>query len=94
MWCRADAYLEGVETLIARYQADRYFAHRKEADWKLDLIERMGIDVIRPTLPLEIIARRGPIGRHDRQLSIDGGSHAPHGAGRIGCAGRGLRDRE
>lgn len=60
---RADAYLEGVETLIARYEADRYFAHRKEADWKLDLIQRMGIDVIRPTLPLEIVARRGPIGR-------------------------------
>ena len=60
---KADAYLDGVETLIARYEADRYFAHRKEAGWKLDLIERMGIDVVRPTLPLEIVARRGPIGR-------------------------------
>jgi len=60
---KADAYLDGVETLITRYQADRYFAHRKEADWKLDLIKRMGIDVVRPTLPLEIVARRGPIGR-------------------------------
>jgi hypothetical protein len=59
---KADAYLEGVETLIDRYQADRYFAHRKEADWKLDLIQRIGIKVVRPTLPLEIIARRGPIG--------------------------------
>ena len=57
---KADAYLDGVETLIARYEADRYFAHRKEAGWKLDLIERMGIDVVRPTLPLEIVARRGP----------------------------------
>jgi hypothetical protein len=60
---KADAYLDGVESLIARFQADRYFAHRKEADWKLDLIERMGIAVVRPTLPLEIVARRGPIGR-------------------------------
>jgi hypothetical protein len=60
---KADAYLDGVETLVARYEADRYFAHRKEADWKLDLIERLGIDVVRPTLPLEIVARRGPIGR-------------------------------
>lgn len=60
---KADSYLGGVETLITRYHADRYFAHRKEADWKLDLIERMGIKVVRPGLPLEIIARRGPIGR-------------------------------
>ncbi len=60
---KADAYLTGVETLITRFEADRYFAHRKEADWKLDLIERMGIRVVRPALPLEIIARRGPIGR-------------------------------
>jgi hypothetical protein len=60
---KADSYLAGVETLITRYQVDRYFAHRKEADWKLDLIERMGIEVARSSLPLEIIARRGPIGR-------------------------------
>ena len=59
---KADAYLDGVETLIAQHEADRYVAHRKEAGWKLDLIERLGIDVVRPTLPLEIIARRGPIG--------------------------------
>jgi hypothetical protein len=59
---KSDAYLGGVEDLIEHYQADRYFAHRKEADWKLDLIERMGVQVVRPALPLEIIARRGPIG--------------------------------
>jgi hypothetical protein len=59
---QADAYLGGVENLIGRYGADRYFAHRKEADWKLDLIERMGVQVVRPSLPLEIVARRGPIG--------------------------------
>ena len=60
---KADCYLGGVETLIADYAADRYFAHRKEADWKLDLIERMGVTVVRSPLPLEIIARRGPVGR-------------------------------
>ena len=60
---KSDAYLGGVQNLIESYQADRYFAHRKEANWKLDLIERMGVQVVRPVLPLEIIARRGPIGR-------------------------------
>jgi hypothetical protein len=59
---KADCYLDAVETLITRYDVDRYFVHRKEADWKLDLIERMGIEVVRPSLPLEIIARRGPVG--------------------------------
>lgn len=60
---KADCYVDGVETLITRYAADRYFAHRKEADWKLDLIERTGVEVVRSTLPLEIVARRGPTGR-------------------------------
>ena len=60
---RADAYVDAVETLVARFGADRYFAHRKEADWKLDLIARMGVEVVQPPLPLEIVARRGPIGR-------------------------------
>jgi hypothetical protein len=60
---KADCYLGGVETLITRYDVDRYFAHRKEADWKLDLIERMGVEVVKSALPLEIVARRGPIGR-------------------------------
>jgi hypothetical protein len=59
---KADCYVDGVETLITRYAVDRYFAHRKEADWKLDLIERIGVEVIRSALPLEIVARQGPIG--------------------------------
>jgi hypothetical protein len=58
---KADCYVDGVETLIRRYAVDRYFAHRKEADWKLDLIERIGVEVVRSALPLEIVARRGPI---------------------------------
>jgi hypothetical protein len=60
---KADAYLGGVENLIGHYGADRYFAHRREADWKVDLIERMGVEVVRPALPLEIVARCGPIAR-------------------------------
>jgi hypothetical protein len=59
----ADFYLGTVETLITRYRVDRYLAHRKEADCKLDLVERIGIRVVRSPLPLEIMARRGPVGR-------------------------------
>jgi len=59
---QGEHYLEGVESLLTRYQASRYFAHRKEAEWKLDLIARMGIEVLRTDLPLELIARRGPMG--------------------------------
>ena len=55
-------YLEGVESLLSRYQATRYFAHRKEDEWKLDLIGRMGVEVVRADLPLELVARRGPMG--------------------------------
>ena len=53
----------GTDPEVVRHRVNRYFAHRKEAGWKLDLIERMGIKVVRPGLPLEIVARRGPIGR-------------------------------
>ncbi len=60
---RAEGYLAGVESLIESQGVRRYFAHRKEADWKLDLIGRMDVEVIRPDLPLELVARRGPIGR-------------------------------
>jgi hypothetical protein len=59
----ADSYLGTVETLITRYGVDRYLAHRKEADCKLDLVQRIGIQVVRSPLPLEIMARRGPVGR-------------------------------
>ena len=65
---RAEHYLAGVESLVAGNGVDRYFAHRKEAGWKLDLIARMGVEVVRPLLPLEIVARRGPVGR--RMLSF------------------------
>ena len=60
---RVDAYIEGVAALIERYRVDRYFAHRKEIEDKLAAIGRAGAEVVRPMLPLELIARRGPIGR-------------------------------
>ncbi len=59
---QGERYLLGVESLLARYAANRYFAHRKEAEWKLDLIARMGVEVVRADLPLELTARRGPMG--------------------------------
>ncbi len=59
----AEDYLAGVGTLIERYGVDRYFAHRKESDEKLDAVERLGVRVVRPALPLELVYRRGPVGR-------------------------------
>lgn len=59
----SEAYLRGVETLAARYRVDRYFAHRKEEPEKLDKIEALGLEVVRPELPLELAARIGPVGR-------------------------------
>jgi hypothetical protein len=56
-------YRLGVQSLIERYQVDRYFAHRKETEPKLDQIAALGVEVVRPDLPLELVARRGPVGR-------------------------------
>lgn len=58
-----ESYLSGVAGLVERHGVDRYLAHRKETDTKLGLIERLGLEVVRPMLPLEIVARRGPVGR-------------------------------
>ena len=58
-----DAYIEGVAALIDRYGVDRYFAHRKESENKLAAIGRTGAEIVRPMLPLELVARRGPVGR-------------------------------
>jgi hypothetical protein len=58
-----EAYLDTVADLAGRHRVDRYFAHRKEADRKLDRIAGLGLQVMQPLLPLELIARRGPIGR-------------------------------
>ena len=60
---QAERYRLGVRSLIERYQVDRYFAHRKETEPKLDQIAALGVEVVRPDLPLELVARRGPVGR-------------------------------
>ncbi|MFG2135601.1 hypothetical protein [Streptomyces sp. NPDC048650] len=60
----ADRYLEAVGALAAAHGATRYFAHRRESTDKLRrLTTETGLEVVRPDLPLELIARRGPIGR-------------------------------
>lgn len=58
-----DHYLEAVRTLAKTHGATRYFAHRRESTEKLHrLAVETGLEIVRPDLPLELIARRGPIG--------------------------------
>lgn len=57
------AYLEGIALLKRQHGVDRYFAHRKESDVKLERIRMLGLQIVRPELPLEIEARAGTIGR-------------------------------
>lgn len=61
----AEAYLDGVTELAATPGASgRYFAHRREDPAKLRrLAQRSGLEIVRPTVPLEIELRRGPVGR-------------------------------
>lgn len=57
-------YLEAVQALTKEHGATRYFAHRRESADKLRaLSEATGLEIVRPDLPLELIARRGPVGR-------------------------------
>ncbi|MFM9695698.1 hypothetical protein [Streptomyces europaeiscabiei] len=57
-------YLEAVRSLATVHGATRYFAHRRESAEKLHtLAAATGLEIVRPDLPLELIARRGPIGR-------------------------------
>lgn len=59
-----DRYVEAVQALARTHGATRYFAHRRENSEKLHrLAVETGLQVVRPDLPLELIARRGPIGR-------------------------------
>ncbi|MFJ4325611.1 hypothetical protein ACIP3A_21185 [Streptomyces tricolor] len=59
-----DRYLEAVRNLAKAHGATRYFAHRRESTEKLHrLAVETGLEIVRPDLPLELIARRGPIGR-------------------------------
>ncbi|WP_460113761.1 hypothetical protein [Streptomyces platensis] len=60
----ADRYLAAVATLARTHGATRYFAHRRESAEKLHrLAGATGLEIVRPDLPLELIARRGPVGR-------------------------------
>ncbi|MGW6704580.1 hypothetical protein ACWGDE_06785 [Streptomyces sp. NPDC054956] len=57
-------YLDAVRALALEHGATRYFAHRRESPEKLRaLSEATGLEIVRPDLPLELIARRGPVGR-------------------------------
>ncbi|WP_261399511.1 hypothetical protein [Streptomyces misionensis] len=59
-----ERYLDAVRTLAKAHGATRYFAHRRESTEKLHrLATETGLEIVRPDLPLELIARRGPIGR-------------------------------
>ncbi|MEU1010433.1 hypothetical protein [Streptomyces sp. NPDC005890] len=59
-----DRYLEAVRNLAKAHGVTRYFAHRRESTGKLHrLAGETGLEIVRPDLPLELIARRGPIGR-------------------------------
>lgn len=59
----ADRYLEAVTVLAKSHGVARYFAHRRESTEKLHrLATETGLEIVRPELPLELIARRGPIG--------------------------------
>jgi hypothetical protein len=58
-----DRYLTAVTALTAAHGATRYFAHRRESPDKLRaLAAATGLEIVRPDLPLELVARRGPIG--------------------------------
>ncbi|WP_330283245.1 hypothetical protein [Streptomyces sp. NBC_00588] len=58
-----DRYLEAVRTLAKAHGVTRYFAHRRESTDKLHrLATETGLEIVRPDLPLELIARRGPVG--------------------------------
>ncbi|MFF7676439.1 hypothetical protein [Actinacidiphila glaucinigra] len=58
-----ERYLTAVAALTRAHGATRYFAHRRESADKLHrLTAETGLQIVRPDLPLELIARRGPIG--------------------------------
>ncbi|WP_069814664.1 hypothetical protein [Streptomyces sp. TP-A0874] len=59
-----DHYLQAVTALVRTHGATRYFAHRRESPDKLRRVAlETGVEIVRPDLPLELIGRRGPIGR-------------------------------
>ncbi|GAA1906324.1 hypothetical protein GCM10009716_15380 [Streptomyces sodiiphilus] len=60
---REDDYLAAVSWLARTHGVARYFAHRRESGEKLRRVaSEAGVEIVRPDLPLELVARRGPIG--------------------------------
>ncbi|OYO07336.1 hypothetical protein [Enemella evansiae] len=57
------AYLAGVRRLVSAHGLRRYLPHRKESAAKLAAIAAMGVEIVRPDLPVEVYARRGPVAR-------------------------------
>jgi hypothetical protein len=58
-----ERYLTAVGALARAHGATRYFAHRRESPDKLRaLAVATGLEIVRPDLPLELVARRGPVG--------------------------------
>jgi hypothetical protein len=58
-----ERYQDAVAALAQLHGAARYFAHRRENVDKLHrLAATTGLEIVRPDLPLELVARRGPIG--------------------------------
>lgn len=58
-----EAYRTGIERLVAARAVHRYLPHRHESPAKLAAIEALGVRIVRPDLPMEVYARRGPIAR-------------------------------
>lgn len=60
---REQAYLDAIAELAQRSgKQGRYFAHRKESAEKLERLTQVsGLQVVRPSVPLEIELRRGPV---------------------------------
>lgn len=54
-------YLQAVAALVAGQRVGRYLAHRRESNEKLSMIAGLGVQVVRPGLPLELFARQGPV---------------------------------
>ncbi|MFJ5218262.1 hypothetical protein ACIP98_26515 [Streptomyces sp. NPDC088354] len=58
-----ERYMTAVGILASGHGATRYFAHRRESVEKLHRLSvETGLQIVRPDLPLELVARRGPIG--------------------------------
>lgn len=58
-----ERYVAGVTDLARAQGATRYLAHRREGRAKLDRLAGLtGLEIVRPALPLEVEALRGPIG--------------------------------